>query len=308
MSLFRQPEEAKNITIMVRGGPGVGKTVFALGVKRCIEGKKVAYISNDRGANFYSVDPEIGGFLQVETNDITLVRQAVDELKADAGKNFGAVIVDTVTGVWDSEQSKFEKLGRDGVKRITQAAWRPMRSAHEQLLRDLQALPLHTILICEEKPNYVRKGEDLLEEGTKEDADRKDSYVCDVRLRLFIEGKTYCAEVFKDRTRLYGYGDIVENPKVELWIKGTAQPGEAARPIDPAEAEAVAMLKGQELVTRIRAIKTIYELENWKKKHGEEIKALEPFAQVYDAVLAAGAEKRAALQKPKSETQPEEAA
>src|SRR5438105_196955 len=104
MSLFKKPDDAVGITIMIRGEPGSGKTRFALAAKRA-SGKTVAYIGNDRGAKFYQADPEIGGFMQVETTDIKVVRKAVEELKKDWGQTYGAAVVDTVTGVWDSEQA-----------------------------------------------------------------------------------------------------------------------------------------------------------------------------------------------------------
>jgi hypothetical protein len=313
-SLFSKPGDPAGITFMIRGEPGSGKTRFALGAKR-ITKLPVAYIGTDRGAKFYKDDPEVGGFLQVETRDAKTIDNAIAELAQDDGDSFGAVAVDTVTDMWTAEQKEFEKekKGKDGkpVKYIPINSWRPMREGHENKLRKLQALPLHVFLICEEKPIYEKigggadgEGAELREVGSKEDADKKDSYVCDVRLRFFVdrsnpEQAVFCAEVLKDRTGTFTMGEIVDNPRVEMWVKGraTKQP-KPAPPVENGEVaqgagksvNGAAAVKGEittekspdddpkfiadEMIERVGKIKNQFEARNWKKKHKAEIDAL----------------------------------
>src|SRR5262249_544987 len=161
-------------------------------------------------------DPEVGGFLQVESRDVDKIRAAIRELADTNAEGFGAAVVDTVTDLWEAEVAKAMPNGSDIRK------WKPLRDGHEALLRALQALPGHVFVICEEKPIYEKRTNgglvELVEVGSKEDSDKKDSYVCDVRLRLFIEGKKFKCEVLKDRTGTFAMGHIIENPRPEMWI------------------------------------------------------------------------------------------
>lgn len=248
-SLFKKPEAPAGVTFMLRGEPGSGKTRFALGAKRVTK-KTVAYIGTDRGAKFYAKDPEIGGFLHLDSRDPDEITKAIAELAEDNGETYGAVVLDTVTDLWAAEQRKAEKSkkGKDGkdVVYIPINGWRPLREGHEQKLRDLQALPLHVFLICEEKPIYEKVGgngdseaAELKEVGSKEDADKKDSYVSDVRLRFFVDrSKTepvFCAEVLKDRTGTFPMGAIVESPNVEAWVQSAVAAKEKPKAEKPAE-------------------------------------------------------------------------
>lgn len=321
-SLFKKPEDPAGITFMLRGDAGTGKTRFALGVKRVTQ-LPCAYIGTDRGTKFYKDDPEVGGFLAVETRDAKVIDAAIDELADDWGKTFGAAVVDTITDLWSAEQKLFTKKKTkkktDGTVEETEYipinSWRPMREGHEAKLRRLQSLPLHTFLICEEKAVYQRNGTgeeaELVEVGSREDADKKDSYVSDVRLRFFIlEGRFY-AEVLKDRTGTFPMGEVIENPRVEMWIKGkarqttrperTAAPAPAvsngevasgaaksangALPSADAEFKEASMRAAKKLTDRIATIKNVFEFNNWVKKHKKEIEDLvEPFqSQVKEA-------------------------
>ena len=308
-SLFKQPGEARNVTFMIRGEAGSGKTRFALGLKR-VTGLPVAYVGTDRGAKFYANDPEIGGFLQVESRDADVIDSALGELNADSGKSFGGVVVDTVTDWWNAEQRKFEVKGKDGKPVIPMRAWRPLREGHEQKLRGLQALPLHVVLVCEEKPVYERDGEELREVGTKEDSDKKDSYVSDVRLRFFVRNGRFFAEVLKDRTGKFEMGAIVENPKVEMWVDGRAKAApqklvesKKEEPVeDPLDKQA------NEVIAEIGAIKNKVHWGNWRRVHAttlSELLAALPEGETKRRLIEAGMAKTAQLFKVNIASQPE---
>lgn len=285
MSLFKKPDDPAGITFMVRGDAGTGKTRFALGVKR-VTNLPCAYIGTDRGAQFYKDDPEVGGFLQVETRDPKVIESAIKELREDWGKTFGAVVVDTITDLWTAEQKTFEKVKRKGdseIKFIPIGSWRPMREAHEQKLRDLQELPVHTFLICEEKPVYERSGSgedaELKEVGSREDSDKKDSYVSDVRLRFYTERGRFYAEVLKDRTGTFPMGEVVEDPRVEMWIKGrarqTVKPAAPAKAAEPSADDLAAFdAMASQFIDYVRAIKAKTHWANWRKKHADDLARL----------------------------------
>lgn len=305
-SLFQQPDEVVGITFMLRGEPGSGKTRFALGSKRAV-GKPVAYVGSDRGAKFYKNDPDVGGFLQVETRDVKIMRAAIAELTGGAHINFGAVVIDTVTDLWEAEQSEY--VGPKG--NIPLRSWKPLRDGHERILRSLQALPLHVFLICEERPVFERVGEgdnvDLKEVGSKEDSDKKDSYVSDVRLRFFIRDKKFFCEVLKDRTGTFPMGKVIADPRPEMWISGPAKqasvPAKEGPSLEPVLTESLAA----KMVERISAIKNAFESNAWRKKHSAEVNAL-PKA-LKETVVAAWKARHAELNatSPDSEDMPEEA-
>lgn len=311
MSLFKKPGDPAGITFMIRGEPGSGKTWFGLGLKR-VTGLPVAYIGLDRGAKFYKDHPEVGGFLAVESRDADTIESAIKELVEDDGRSYGAVVLDTVTDLWNAEQKKYEKKGKDGNVFIPMRAWRPLREGHEQKLRDIQALPIHVVLICEEKAIYEKRGSgeqvELVEVGSKEDADKKDAYICDVRLRFYIIDGVRYAEVLKDRTGTYAAGDVVKEPRPEMWVKGkaarAAKPAQMAAPVDgevakdkPAEPRNVAdpadpKTIANGMVERIARIANKFEAKNWSKKHREEIAALKELdAEQHERVIAAMQEK-----------------
>lgn len=279
MSVFQRPNDPTGITFMVRGEAGSGKTRFALGARR-LAGKTVAYVGNDRGARFYRDDPEVGGFLHVEGADVALTDRAIEEVEKDAGWTFGALVLDTVTELWNATQGKYERPDKHGVLGVPLRAWRPLRAEHEARLRRIQALPMLVFLICEEKIIYEKDGDELKEVGSREDADKKDSYVSDVRLRFFTKAKKFYCEVLKDRTGTFEMGHIVENPRIEMWAKAITADDEIARP----------------LVERVERIANLHEAKAWGEKHRGELAALKKARPAaYERVVAAMNAKKAAL-------------
>jgi hypothetical protein len=281
MSLFKKPSDPVGITFMLRGEAGSGKTRFALGAKR-ITGKPVAYIGNDRGAKFYQNDADVGGFQAIETSDLVVIDQALAELEKDGGRSFGALVLDTVTDLWNATQGKYEKPGKDGGRGVPMRAWRPLREEHETRLRRAQAMPMHVFLICEEKVIYERHGDDVREVGSREDADKKDSYVSDVRLRFYLDGKRFLAEVLKDRTGTFPMGHVLENPRVEMWAGALG-----SLPLDSEW-----MKKADDLVARVAKIANLNEYRSWRKKHEPDLEVLKKrgpspaYERVKDALVA----------------------
>lgn len=315
---FKKPAEGQAYTFMLRGGPGTGKTYFALSAAK-ITGKKCAYIGTDLGAKFYGEHPEVGGFDAIETRDIKQIREAVTYL-ATPGNEYegGIVVLDTTTVLWQLEQAeveqtrvwdKFKKQWRDVPPFIPQNAWRPLKRQHSDLLRQIQSLPMHSFIICEEKPHYIKVrdkngNEELIEEGTEEDSAKKDGHISDIRLRFFFDGTRRCAEVMKDRSwvkdvRGYEVFEKVYDPYPGLWIKGpatvaaiTPAPELVMEPVSDDDPRMEAELRASTLIARIAKIKNEHELNNWIKKHLSEINQLETFTELHQSVIEAGRAKR----------------
>lgn len=217
-SPFRTPARSEGLLFLVRGEPGAGRTRFALGLARGAT-KPIAILGNDRGARSYARQAGATDTVYVPLEDTAMLDRALAELEDHTG-NYGGVIIDSITDWWKAEQKKHE-TEHDGHRTIAMRAWRTIREEHEDRLRILLSLGLHVILLAEERPIFERHGDALVEVGSREDTDRKDAYLADVRLRLFTRGGRTFAEVLKDRTGRYAMGAVVEDPCADLWIDAT---------------------------------------------------------------------------------------
>ena len=214
-SPFRKPAKPEGLVFLVRGEAGVGKTQFALGLARCSD-KHIAVLGSIESARSYARAPVSAKVAYVPIADTSVIDRALADLE-DHANQYGGAIVDTITDWWKAEQRKHE-TEREGRRTIAMRAWRTIREEHEDRLRILQSLGLPVILLAEERPIFEKDGDTVHEVGAREDTDRKDAYLADVRLRLYTRNGTTFAEVLKDRTGRYAMGAVVENPRIDLWI------------------------------------------------------------------------------------------
>jgi len=217
MSLFSNNSPLAGLSFSVFGGPGSGKTTFALKAKLAT-GKRVAYIGSDNGAKTYLHHPEFGGFAFLETRDPEKTQAAVDEILSGAWKNFGAVVGDTVTDWWEAVQQRAMRPCKDGSLVVPKNAWTKIKQEHDAKLRDLTALPIYSFFLYEEKEIMEERGDQLVRVGVREESNKKDGHVPDVRLRFGVKAGKYLAEVYKDRLGLFAQGSLIENPTPEPWI------------------------------------------------------------------------------------------
>jgi len=218
MSLFRTPEKPGSVTFMLRGGPDVDLLRFALGLApRGRKAKPLAVIGTDRSPNFYAGDKTIGSFVLVEAKTLAEIEASIAEVRRRK-RSFSGVVINSVTDWWNAQLEAHEVVTKDGGRVVPPRAWRVLREEREQQIRALQSLPFPVVLICEERPVFERTEAELREVGTREDTDKKEAYLSDVRLRLFSRAGTECAEVLKDRTGRFPMGAIVEKPAISMWL------------------------------------------------------------------------------------------
>ena len=186
MSVFKKAIEAnRHIKMLAYGPSGSGKTWFGLAAKECLsKGRHVAYVGNEKGAVHYAKIPELSGFYQINTRDLTKVDIAVAELETGR-TDFGLVVVDTLTDMYKSRQRIFERK-KDGGTYIPRDAWGSIKRAHDDLVRRLINLPMHVLIIAQEKPLYQKVGNDMEVVGFTIDADKKDEYMFDTVARFFL--------------------------------------------------------------------------------------------------------------------------
>lgn len=278
----RDPSKLRAITFMLHGDAGTGKTFFALASKKWT-GKPVAYIGNDDSSDAFLDHPEIGGYHPLETSSLETLEEGIQYMEAGGWNEYGAIVLDTTTEVYRLIQKQYETSKRwDKFKKqwvacdafIPKNAWRTIKDTHLGFLRRLRRLPIHTFLIAEEKIVFKTVlgsdgKEELAEAGTREDSDKKDRYICDVRLRFFKneQGKR-CAEIFKDRyAHITGFSDEPPNnvlvaPHAGLWIKGAAMAPAAESNEDN---RTMLELIASNLIAAVRKKKGKDEVDKWAK-------------------------------------------
>lgn len=261
MSVFRKPATPNGLIFLLRGEPGTGKTRFALGLAR-LTPKRVAILGNDRGAARVAGDPAFGNVAHLPITDASSVDAALAELE-DHRADFGGVIVDSITDWWNAEQKKHE-IEKDGERVIPMRAWRTIREEHEDRLRILTSLGLPVILVSQKRPLWERVAGEIREIGSREDTDKKDSYLADVRLRFFAKNGAPHAEILKDRTGRFRMGAVVEHPTVEAWLDASSTSTTA-----PA-LEFVA----RELIDHLGGIQTADHWKRWRRKHSKTLETL----------------------------------
>ena len=118
--------------------------------------------------------------------------------------------------MYKSRQRIFERK-KDGGTYIPRDAWGSIKRAHDDLVRRLINLPMHVLIIAQEKPLYQKVGNDMEVVGFTIDADKKDEYMFDTVARFFVENGVRCAGIDKDRTQRTKTLDKIENPTFSLW-------------------------------------------------------------------------------------------
>lgn len=283
MSVFEKPSKPTHLTFLLRGESGTGKTRFALGLTAAAAATKkkpVAVIGSDRGARFYADANGIGPFVHVEAATLAEFDAALKEVRRRK-RSFSGVIVDSVTDWWNLEQKAHEVETKDGGRVVPPRAWRTIREEREEKFRLLQSLPMHVILVAEERPIFERDGAELREIGTREDTDKRDPYLADVRLRFFQKDGRVHAEVLKDRTGRYAMGTILRDPTIDLWLAPesaqAARPAGTQTPLAAAAAAATLEEHARTLLDDIGAIRTADAWRRWRWTN----------AKTLDGILAA---------------------
>jgi hypothetical protein len=209
-------------SIWVFGDPGTRKTRFALGCGRL---GPVAYIGTESGAEDYRNDPEFAphGYDELEVRDLKTYRAAVAAVAASS--KYQAVVIDTMTDIYAMELAEATKVKGDGSKYVPIQAWGVMREGHKAALRTLRDAPMHKIYISQQKEIVanVQKpdGTTSIETvGFKIDSEKKDGYAVKVVMRMSRRGGKFIGEVLKDRVLGSEPGLVVEEPRVEHWLRG----------------------------------------------------------------------------------------
>jgi hypothetical protein len=245
---------AKRFKISGYGGPGTGKTLFALSFP------KVAIIDMEHGTDWYAgrlVVPELGGspdFKVKHTKSAKVVVEIVDQLERMLEKDPGFIqtlAIDPITLLWEAIQEAFikrlrAKKGEDANVQFQH--WKDIKAPYRSLMTKLLNLPVHLVLMGREAALYEQKGGELTQVGHKIATEKDTPYVADIHLRFFTRPHpekghdVFFAQVEKDRTHLLQKGSIIKDccyQKLADLAAKQASMGEGATPVYENDEEAV---------------------------------------------------------------------
>ncbi len=211
-SLEPRLPDPNGITFLVRALRGFGRTAFALGLAR-LTPKRILVIGRDRGIASITNLP-VRRIEYRPIHDVSSIDAALAELE-DHRVDFGGVVVDTLTDWWTAEKRKRHVFD----DAIGPRGWKVIKDEHECRLRILQSLGLPVVLLADQRPIWewaADRGATVV--GDREDTEKTDACLADVRLRFFRKAGRRCIEVLKDRTGRFAMGAVVKDPALEAWI------------------------------------------------------------------------------------------
>ena len=235
-SPFRKAKvEQAAIKMALYGPQGSGKTFTAL---LCAEGlaqlmnKRVAFLDTEHGTDFYSADtraaeqprsvhPQAFDFDVLHTRTLTDAIRSIEWLKTS--DEYGVVIVDSITHLWQSAQLAYSgKETSQGT--LPFHAWAKIKKPYKKLIDALMSSTLHMFLCGREKNVFKTDAETGQTEhvGVAMRAEGETPYEPHICINMRVEqpprlqGKlaqraVYVAFAEKDRTGVLA-GRCFENP------------------------------------------------------------------------------------------------
>jgi len=184
----KQPEEVEisKPKFLISGDSGVGKTFFAL------DFPKPYLIDVEKGATrpqYKKRLKEVGGvyFGQEEgSQDFTTVIAEVKEL-ATTKHPYKTLIIDSFSYLYMIEAAIAEQIVGSDFGKDKKEAQKPTK----QLMRWLDKIDMNVIIICHSRIKWVKKGKELVSEGSTFDGWDKMEYILDLWIEILKGGKTF---------------------------------------------------------------------------------------------------------------------
>ncbi len=193
MTTFTKPQSLKAALKMALYGPaGSGKTFTSLLIAEGLAahgGKRVAVIDTEQGTAFYGQEvpereahPQAFDFDVLHTRSITEVLAA---LKALDPQRHGAVVIDSISHLWDACKAAYAgRVNRNGS--IPFQAWTAIKRPYKELMHWLLTSPVHVLICGRQGVDYAEDDAtgELKNAGYKMRAEGETAYEPDVLLRL----------------------------------------------------------------------------------------------------------------------------
>jgi len=184
----KKPEavEISKPKFLISGESGVGKTFFAL------DFPKPYLIDVEKGATrpqYQKKLKEVGGvyFGQEEgSQDFATVIQEVKEL-ATTKHDYKTLIIDSFSYLYMIEAAIAEQIVGSDFGKDKKEAQKPTK----QLMRWLDKIDMNVIIICHSRVKWVKKGKELVSEGSTFDGWDKMEYILDLWIEILKGGKNF---------------------------------------------------------------------------------------------------------------------
>lgn len=234
-----EPEQAA-LKVSMYGPPGSGKTFTTLLMAEGLAketGKRIAYVDTERGTDFYAVErpgvglhPEAFDFDAVYSRSLAEVDREIRNIDPEV---YGAVVLDSVSHMWDAAIESYEgrKTSQDG---IPMQAWGKIKKPYKALIQYLMETPFHVFILGRQKNIFEGDSDSMRKVGVGMRAEGETAYEPHICVRMEARQDvndstrtTYLAHVEKDRSQLLE-GRTVANPgfltiKPILALLGTKQ-------------------------------------------------------------------------------------
>lgn len=307
------------LKLALYGKAGSGKTLTSLLVAErlsALAGKRILYIDTEDGTTFYrlavverKVHPDAFDFDLLLTRSITDVIEALESV----GRDYGVVVVDSATHLWEAAQAAYagKRTSRGG---IPVQAWGEIKKPWKRMVQLLLDGDYHSI-ICGREGVVMEESDDgeLKVVGSRMKAEGETPFEPHVLGRMLPErledGTTKVRVYFeKDRSgvlsgRIFDWPDFSTFEPLVRYLSGTDQP-KLGTADDAAERDAAALEVAREredeerktlfgqIETAINNARSMPELKSaWdltkgkKGKLGESFEALEAIKDARKARL-----------------------
>lgn len=229
--MFRKPGTKKTgAKVLLVGEKGTGKTITALSFP------SVAALDAENGMTFYEDKPEGKNLVGVQNTQSFYDLEEAIEIVEDEYEDMGVktLVIDSETKFYSNiqetimevEEKRARSKGRDVLDtNLSVRSWGKIKQISEKLQNmkiDLTSKGIHLVSIAQIKDKKKQVGNEFKVVGFDVVMNKGAEYDYDIVLKQYTEKnadgeETFFAKVLKDRTQTFSVGDIVENPRYELW-------------------------------------------------------------------------------------------
>ena len=229
---FRKPATKKvGLKFLAHGLTGTGKTTFALSFPNiaALDGENgmSLYEGRERGKNLVLIDnTQSYDDLQDSLEDIMEDHKelGVQTFVIDSETKFYENIKEAIMNV---EEKRARIKGRDVLdSNLSVRSWGKIGQIADKLQNikiDLTSQGVHCVSIAQSSEIKEKQGDNFVVVGYKPDMRKQAEFDYDIVLYHYTvtEGDNvkYFARVEKDRSEVFKRGQVIENPRYELWAE-----------------------------------------------------------------------------------------
>jgi len=185
-------EKPKRFKGFIYGKTGVGKTIAALQI--C---PNAQIIDTEGGTEQYDKFIEMQGSEVLRTNDVAEILDCLHRLEENP-KNRSSLIIDPVTGIWESLQTRWNDIFSETARRknkFHQVAtedfgmtfWSKVKSQHTRINTWIKRLDMNIIMTAHEKDLWSDESGTLKKVGLTYDGMKGLDYIFDIVLRMELD-------------------------------------------------------------------------------------------------------------------------